>query len=370
MSELFLKEEKVLTLRDTGGVPSEIDKIINPELLPLFLRKSCTTERFQEWMKLRSIPENREGFSEMKKFFGDSWIQNKNYASLSDQYWIRWRDEKWKRVNFFTNTYSPDVGTAFFEPWEMKKKRISTFSPDLTTNGVLKKRWIQMPDKTSRLAKAGSLIAHQEPLSEVLVSVLTEKLGGIKSAGYNLYIEGTTMCSICDNFIDENTELVPMSQFYYDEERPIDESVYDHILKMCDRYEIPGAKEYLDWLILIDNMTGNEDRNLGNIGFIRDVNTLKFIGPAPLYDCGNAYWSTKNINDKTKSQMFGDIEARITSKMKKKHDLSFLKKEFAYKKIIMDYPEISAVKKENLIEAIGKRNNRILNEREIDDFEH
>lgn len=370
MSELFLKEEKVLTLKDIGGVPSEVVKVQNPELLPLSLRKSCTTESFQKWLAQRSLPDNREGLREMKETFGTSWLQNKNYASLSDQYWIKWRDEKWKRINFFTNLYSPEIGMMAFEPWEVKKGKYSTFSPDLTTNGVLKKRWIQTPDKKSHLIKAGSIAAHQEPLSEVLVSVLTEKLGGIQSAGYNLYIEGTTMCSICDNFITEDTELVPMSSIYYDEERDPNESVFDHILHMCDLHEIVGAKEYLEWMILIDNLTGNEDRNLGNIGFIRDINTLKFIGPAPLYDCGNAYWSTKNINDKTKSQMFGDVESKITAKMKRKHDLTSLKKEFAYKKAIMDYPDISEVKKQNLIEAITKRNNQILNEREIENFEH
>lgn len=367
MSELFLKEEKVLTLKDEGGVPKSVERIDNPELLPLCLKKSCTTESFMDWLKKRIIPENREGLKEAKEEYGDAWLQDKNYASLSDQYWIRMREEKWRKVNYFTNFYKPDVGDIFFKPWTMKKKRYETFTPDLTTNGVLRKRWIQRQDRTSQLVKAGSVEARQEPLSEVLVSVLAEKLG-IESAGYNLHIEGVTMCSICDNFITENTELVPASYFYYMEERERDESVYDHLLKMCDTLKIPGAKEYIDNMILIDNLTGNEDRNLGNIGFIRDVNTLEFVGPAPLYDCGNAYWATKKINDTVKSELFHGVESKIVEKKKKEMNLSALSGDYGYKKIIHQYPDISDVKKDNLIEAIEKRNNRILNQKEVEEF--
>ena len=35
----------------------------------------------------------------------------------------------------------------------------------------------------------------------------------------------------------------------------------------------------------------NTDRHYGNFGFIRDVNTLKFIGPAPIFDNGTSLWS-------------------------------------------------------------------------------
>ncbi len=368
MSELCLFDEKVLTLKDGTGVPEEIVKIDNPELLPIFLQKECSNEKFKEWMSKRRIPDNREGFEEMKAEFGTSWLDNKNYASLTDHYWIRKRNETWKKINFFTNMYSQDIGDMAFTPWSVTQKRYNNFSPDLTTGGILRKRWRQHSDRSSYLVKAGSIAAHQEPLSEVLVAVLCEKLGIIPCVKYDLYPEGVLMCSAGDNFVTTSTELVPAYCIYDKESKREDESVYDHLLSMCEKHDIPGAEEFLEAMIFIDNLTANEDRNLGNIGFIRDVKTLKFIGPAPLYDSGNAYWSTKKVSDKVKSILFGDVENKIVKKMKKKCDLNILLKDSGYKKLIENYPCITDVKKDNLITEIGKRNSRLAMEKDIGDI--
>lgn len=358
MSELFLRDEKVLTLKDVGGVPSEVLKVDTPELLPVCLQADCSTESFKKWMLRRSIPQNREGLTGVISEFGDSWLSSKNHASLSDQYWIKMRTENWKKINFFTNYYSTDIRDMFFSPWNIKGKKINNMSPDLATNGILKKSWLQHQDKTSSLIKAGSPLTHQEPLSEVLVSVLVEQLGVIDCVSYNLHVEGVTMCSSCENFITVNTELVPAFYIYNTVEKEKSSSVFEHLVRVCDKYEIPGAEEFLRWMVFIDHHTGNTDRNLGNIAFIRDLNTLKFIGPAPLYDSGTAYWSSGDINNNARSKMFGDVEEDIYNELKKKCNMDILHKK-GYQEIINSYPCISEIKKANLIDAINKRNNRL-----------
>ena len=42
--------------------------------------------------------------------------------------------------------------------------------------------------------------------------------------------------------------------------------------------------------MIIDFLIENTDRHYGNFGFIRDVNTLKFIKPAPVFDNGTSLW--------------------------------------------------------------------------------
>lgn len=362
MSELFLKDKLVITFRDVGGEPMDIKKVEAPELLPLCLRSKCTMDNVRTWLKKRGMPDKREGLDDMKAEFGDRWLHPKNYLSLTDQYWIRKRTETWKRINFFTNFYSPDIGDMAFKPWTVSGRKINSASPDLTTGGILKKRWLQKEDKTSMLIKASSRAAHQDPLNEVLVSVLTEKLGVVKSAGYDLWIEGTQMCSRCDNFVNENTELVPASYIYF--EKPRDEkneNVYTHLLRMCDLYEIEGAKDYIDWVIFIDSLTGNEDRHLTNIAFLRDVNTLKFIGPSPLFDCGNAYWNAKKINGGVKSKLFGDVEEAIVNTRKEMCDLKGALSNEGVHRLIQDYPGLSDERKDALTAAITERNLRMLN---------
>ena len=368
MSELFLKDEKVLTLKDIEGVPSEIQRVDAPELLPVCLKSNCTMEQLKIWLDRRSIPEKREGLEEVVDKYGKSWLANKNYASLSDQYWIKKRTEVWKNINFFTRIYNKMIGDMFFSPWTIPvQRKYDNNSPDLTTGGVLKKRWLQNADKTSSLVKAGSMEMHQEPLSEVLVSVLAEQLGTIPCVKYDLWVEGVTICSKCDNFITQDTELVPAYMIYEAVEKKDGESTYDHLIRSCEEFDIPDARDFIDWMIFIDNITGNEDRNLNNIGFIRDVKTMKFVGPAPLFDSGNAYWSTKNISDAVKSKMFGDVEQAIFNKMKRQCNLDAVLKMGGFIDIISCYPGITDEKKENLINAIKKRNNR-LKDKEMDIF--
>ena len=347
--ELCLKDEKVLTLKqnDKGF---EVIKIDNPKLLPVALIDNCTSETFNEWLKSRLMPDNRENLTFLKIQFGEDWILPTNYASLSDQYWIKNRNETWKKINFFTNHYSEDIGNMSFVPWDIKRKKINNFSPDLTCGGVLKKCWRQNDDRTSYLVKAASPATHQEPMNEVLVSIIAEKLG-ISCVSYNLHIEGTSLCSVCDNFITQDTELVPASAFYFKEEKRSGENTHTHLLRMCDKFGIPGVEEYLDWLIYLDYITGNEDRNLGNIGFIRDVNTLKFIGPAPIYDSGNAFWNTKILIERGASQLFGDIEDKIAKKLKGKSDIESIRKDKNIKAFIKDYPGIDIDRKKDLVHA-------------------
>ncbi len=370
MSDLYLKDNKVLTLKDVEGVPCEVLRIDAPELLPVFLKDNCTSENFRKWLSQRAIPSTREGLDRMKERFGQEWLVNKSYATLTDQYWIKWRSETWKKVNFFNNIYDKDVGDMAFKPWDMAvQKRYRNNTPDVTTGGILMKRWLQNADRTSFLVKAGSLQTHQEPLSEVLVSVFAEQLNQIPCVKYDMWVEGVTMCSKCDNFITEDLELVPASAIYYKKERREDESIYLHLIRACEEYEIPDAQHFLDWMIFIDNVTGNEDRNLNNIGFLRDSNTMKFIGPAPLYDSGNAYWSTKKINDAVKSKMFGDVENKIFQNLCGRCDYEGIVKSSSFNKLVESYPGITDEKKENLISAINERNKRLVRSMSRDEID-
>ena len=361
MSELWLKNNIVAKFKDLDGMPNEIEEICVPEMLPLCLYGEWGMKEFNTWLSKRGIPENREGLPDVVAMFGNEWRKKSNFASLADQYWIKFNeDETWDKINFFTNEYSSDVGNMFFKPWAVNRQDIDAHSPDITTNGLLRKRWVQLPDLSSCLIKAGSIAARQEPLSEVLVSALCEQLR-IKNAGYDLTIEGSKMCSITKNFITQDTELVPLSFIFHREKyNKKQTTMYDHILRVCDLYEIPGVRDYLNKIIFIDYITKNSDRHLGNIAFIRDVNTLKFIGCAPIFDCGQAYWTTKDVNATIKSDMFGDIEQEIFELVCKSIDIRRLLNNTQYEQIIREYPGITDTKKDNLCRAIRNNNNNIV----------
>lgn len=366
MPELWLKDHKVMAFKEQNGAAVSINNIVDRQLLPVPLMLNPTVESFNSWLARRTIPDRREGLDEVKKRFGDNWMKSQNRLSLTDQYYIKYRFEEWRKINFFSHEYSTNIGDMFFHPWTLTNlHKINNNTPDITTNGMLKKRWIQFPKKgtESYLVKAGSSQTQQEPLSEILVSVFLEQIKIIPFVRYDYHVEGTTLCSISKNFVTANTELVPLSDFYHFEERDDEkESINSHILRMCDKVfgGVPGMEEYLDAMNFIDLVTGQEDRNLSNIAILRDSNTMKPIGPAPLFDFGAAYWSDGKIERNIRTKKFIRTKNAVLKRIGKKVDLEKAFKDKRFHECIETYPLITDEKKRELIKNIDMRNNELL----------
>ncbi|MGN0241217.1 MAG: hypothetical protein ACI4CS_05975, partial [Candidatus Weimeria sp.] len=229
MPQLMYMDDPLLTFKEVNGKVTAITKVEDTRHLPFLLTKSITPEKLEEWKERRRIPDSREGISSLKKQRKKLFTQ-KSYASLADSYWIKYRYEKWKDVNFFTRLYSPVIGDLTFKSYMTEDTVFKPdLSPDLTTIGVLRKCWRQYDGKTdSYLLKAGSEKYHHEPLSEVLSSVMLERLDLIKSVKYDLAVEGIEMCSKCKNFVKPGEELITAVDFYYDKKRGEKETVYEH----------------------------------------------------------------------------------------------------------------------------------------------
>ena len=211
--------------------------------------------------------------------------------SISDQYWIKPKgsDISWNDVNFFTNDFSSDLGTLFFSKNQSSRQNINPFSPDASSNGWLKKKWVIINDKRY-LAKAGSGTLHQEPYNEVAISKILDLLK-IKHIEYKTIMENNRPLCLCENFINPNTEFVPANLIYNVLPQKNNESNLTHFFKCAEYLQIPGTKDYINNFLTIDYLTENTDRHYGNFGFIRNINTLKFISPAPIFDNGTSLWN-------------------------------------------------------------------------------
>lgn len=291
-----------------------VGKVINENLMPICLIGNFTLEAINKWLSKRAMPENREGFKEAS-FLYPGILRKHNRFSLSDQYWIRYnKSETYDMMNYFTNRYLEDVGNTFFEPWNVNRHNLATESPDLTTAGALKKRWIQEPVKNeageypSCLIKAGSEKFHQTPLTEILSTITLKELNVVPFVEYHACVEGLQVCSKCRNFITSETEFVPASHIYYKEKRDNEhETIYQHMIKMCNKYHIEGTEEFLDKMIVADFFIRNTDRHVSNFGFIRSAVTGKILGFAPIFDLGSAFIGSDK-DGISKSQKFGDRE--------------------------------------------------------------
>lgn len=278
-------------------VISKIITIENIEYLPIVVRyqeKDMGLKRaLYNWWKNRSIPASRQGLEAALLELG---IHDKEQLllkglglSLSDQYWMNPDGELlWKDVNFFDNSFSEDVGNAFFDKASVSDQ-LDLMSPDNTSDGWLKKRWKIIHGKRY-LIKGGSEPYMQQPINEVVSSYILECLNGYSYAPYFLHHDASGLYSICENFITPDTELVSAWQIYQIAKKDNRISKYDHFLACCETLGIRGMREYLDYLLSFDYVIANTDRHLNNFGMIRDVNTLKWISPAPIFDNGTSLW--------------------------------------------------------------------------------
>lgn len=347
---LYNKRRPLLELEMENQQVTKVYRVLDELRLPIILQDNLSLKPVNEWITKRLIPEKRDGLARMKHRF-PGFDHYKNMFSLSDQYWFQYDEsETWDELNFFTNGYAEDFGKMFFSPWEVDEEKLSLPSPDRTTNGVLRKRWTQGEDGISSLIKAGSKVFHQDPLSEVLASITLGQLKLLPFVRYDLAVDGLCLCSKCKNFITEDTEFVPASYIYAKQPRKKEENVYQHLLKMCRVYGIIGAREYLNRMITADRIIGNDDRHLGNFGFLRSAETGKILGFAPLFDSGSAYWTKKS--SAKKQRLFSEQEKIALKESMHKMNLKEVYDHSEMFRLIDMYPDISKKKGQEIKQSI------------------
>jgi hypothetical protein len=249
-----------------------------------------------KWWTGRAIPASRQDLSTAIEKLGISSagvLPAKCFGlSLSDNYWVcpDKSDLLWEKVNFFQNNFSSDVGEALFGKKEGDK--INFNSPDNTSDGVLKKRWV-IKDGERFLQKSGSGRRCQEPFNEVAAAAICRRLG-IPHAEYMLEFEGGVPYSFSKNFLSEKTELVPFAHINGVVPNLSDDK-YKHLYDCAEKLGFPDIRGGIERMIVLDFIIMNEDRHFNNFGMVRNGETLEWLSFAPIYDSGNSLWYTSDF---------------------------------------------------------------------------
>ena len=293
---LMHKRTKVaeIELDDATGFIQKIGSVYAPEHLPVGVpvRKGITDRAaLNEWWTDRSIPASRSGVREALETLeitSTKMLLVRCYGlSLSDQYWICPEDSDltWGSINFFENDFSDDIGDVLFGA-DKKADGLDFSSPDNTSDGNLKKRWKIINGKRC-LVKGGSNPFCQQPFNEVIASEIMERLG-IPHVPYTVTWNKGAPYSVCEDFISENTELIPAWRVLKTQKKDNSTSVYRHFINCCEALGIKDAVPFLDRMIVLDYIIANEDRHLNNFGVIRNAETLEWLEFAPIYDSGSS----------------------------------------------------------------------------------
>lgn len=283
-----------IELDDATGFIQKIGEIYAPEHLPVGIHvRHGVADRTElnQWWTDRSIPASRSGIREALEILeiaNTKLLLLRCYGlSLSDQYWIKpdGSDLTWEDVNFFDNSFSDDIGDVLFGA-PKKDNALNFSSPDNTSDGFLKKRW-KIIDGKRCLIKGGSNPFRQQPFNEVIATKIMERLD-IPHVPYTLVWNKEAPYSVCEDFVDENTELIPAWRVMMTQKKNNSTSVYQHFVNCCGALGVADVVPFLDRMITLDYIIANEDRHFNNFGLIRNAETLEWIGMAPIYDSGSS----------------------------------------------------------------------------------
>lgn len=284
-----------LELDDVTCVISKIDEVFNESHLPVgvHIRNGIINRgELNQWWIDRAIPSSRSGIKkalEVLNLSDTKMLLTKCLGlSLLDQYWIRpieCEDLKWKDINFFDNSFSEDIGDVLLGK-TVKQNVFNFHSPDNTSDGYLKKCW-KIIDGKRCLIKAGSAPLMLQPFNEVIASIIMEKLN-IPHVTYKLLWDDNVPYSVCEDFINHDTELVSAYRVMQMKKRNNNTSIYRHFINCCCSLGIKNITHFLDQMIVIDYIIANEDRHLNNFGLIRNAETLEWIGASPIFDSGSS----------------------------------------------------------------------------------
>ncbi len=252
-----------------------------------------------EWFKGRGIPSWRDKLDlllhRLNIYTPDELLDKAFGLSLSDQYWIKPFDSsiKYNDINFFDNdfNYSEFLEASLSLNSKKVEKEESLKTPNNTTDGMIKKAWV-IEDGTRYLLKGGYKNEVLQPFNEVLASMICERLG-FNHVTYILDIYNEMVVSKCPCFINKDTELITANQIKGSWTRCGAGEDYEGYIKILEKNGIVDAREKIENMYILDYLIMNEDRHLNNFGIIRDVNTLKWLDVAPIFDNGQSL----NITD-------------------------------------------------------------------------
>lgn len=293
--------------------------ILKSFYIPKEINDTPFRTNLSQWFRGRGIPSWRDKLDILlHRLNVDAPSELLNMAfglSLSDQYWIKPfdLDVTYDDINFFDNDfdYSEFLEASFSKNSTTIVDGKSLKTPNNTTDGMLKKAWI-IENGTRYLLKGGYRNELLQPFNEVLASEICERLG-FNYVRYSLDIYKDMVVSKCPCFITKDTEFITAYQIRNDMKRHDSLDDYEDYIKILEKNGISNARTEMENMYILDFLIMNEDRHLNNFGIIRDVNTLKWLGCAPIFDNGQSldldYYNEDDASIKAEGRLFYEVKS-------------------------------------------------------------
>lgn len=265
--------------------------------LPLGFRKSGVGS----WIDSRRNPGERAGLGRLLCTQGIrsrvDLIERTACLSAMDCWWMKSADSPitWDQVSVYRNALDEQVAAVAFDngfyPEEHSIKEGFLLTPEFSMDGTFPKCVVRREGGLSLLKRGWNASYNPtpspHPYSEVLACQLYEAFG-TAHARYELVEHRGQLATICELPTSESVSFVPLRYLMRDLYEGDRCTIYD----LLNFMEGLGAGEEWREALILDALTLNEDRHLGNAGFRTEARTGEILGFAPLYDSNMACATT------------------------------------------------------------------------------
>lgn len=281
---------------------------------------NCDIKKIQKWWEMRAVPASR---ATMQQVINNANCLNtevylaKNLGlSMTDTYWIKPSgiDLSFDNVKF--------ANLAAYSHGKIPYHNATSYDPNASLGGQMEKYWDLM-HKTPILVKESYKYYGQQSINEVFASIVhSRQPSNVEFVRYTAEMtEDRGVQCKCPAFTSENIEL--LSAYEMVESRKIQNSqaLYDEYINICveNGIDYNQIQEFMDYQTMTDFLVTNTDEHLLNFGVLRDPNTMKLIGPAPIFDSGNSMFYSDGR--KTPYTRAGILDIPITSFYKREEKL-------------------------------------------------
>lgn len=281
---------------------------------------NCDIKKIQKWWEMRAVPASR---ATMQQVINNANCLNtevylaKNLGlSMTDTYWIKPSgiDLSFDNVKF--------ANLAAYSHGKIPYHNATSYDPNASLGGQMEKYWDLM-HKTPILVKESYKYYGQQSINEVFASIVhSRQPSNVEFVRYTAEMtEDRGVQCKCPAFTSENIEL--LSAYELVESRKIQNSqaLYDEYINICveNGIDYNQIQEFMDYQTMTDFLITNTDEHLLNFGVLRDPNTMKLIGPAPIFDSGNSMFYSDGR--KTPYTRAGILDIPITSFYKREEKL-------------------------------------------------
>lgn len=245
-------------------------EILNKTILPLYLNR---TEHVEGWLEQRAIDRHRTNSRLLKKALrlenkdDISTVLHFNAATITDTYWVKSLDSAltYADVRFRENYF--DMLALRGDPDSFNRQPSRT--PELTNTGSFEKCWRLIDGKWWMYKSENAA----EQFTELFAYHLAKELGipaavYEKADGYVRTLDFTVGASV--NFETANSIIG-------------DEADCVKIYRRLKELDSNVAEAYVQ-MTFFDGLIFNMDRHEHNFGILRDIESGKILGMAPLYD--------------------------------------------------------------------------------------